>query len=120
MRPILWVGILLAVATGGCGRPGTAARPVVGVTLLTQTHDFFKDLEEGLREEAAARHLDLVVLSCEMDPAKQASQIEDFVAQRVAAIVAAPCDSAAIGPSLAGPEKAGIPVFTTDIAARSG
>jgi ribose transport system substrate-binding protein len=119
MRPILWLGILLA-ATGGCARPGAAKRPVVGVTLLTQTHDFFKDLEGGLREEAAARNLDLVVMSCEMDPAKQASQIEDFVAQHVAAIVAAPCDSAAIGPSLAGPEKAGIPVFTTDIAARSG
>jgi ribose transport system substrate-binding protein len=119
MRPILWLGILLATAAG-CGRPGAARRPVVGVTLLTQTHDFFKDLEAGLREEAAARNLDLVVLSCEMDPAKQAAQIEDFVAQRVAAIVAAPCDSAAIGPSLAGPEKAGIPVFTTDIAARGG
>jgi ribose transport system substrate-binding protein len=119
MRPILWLGILLA-GISGCARPSAPRRPVVGVTLLTQTHDFFKDLEGGLREEAAARNIDLVVMSCEMDPAKQASQIEDFVAQNVAAIVAAPCDSAAIGPSLAGPEKAGIPVFTTDIAARSG
>jgi ABC-type sugar transport system substrate-binding protein len=55
-----------------------------------------------------------------MDPARQAAQIEDFVAQRVAAILAAPCDSSAIGPNLAGPERAGIPVFTIDIAARSG
>jgi len=120
MRPIHWLGILLVTAGGGCGQPGAAKRPVVGVTLLTQTHDFFKDLEGGLREAAAERNLNIVVMSCEMDPAKQASQIEDFVAQRVAAIVAAPCDSSAIGPSLAGPEKAGIPVFTTDIAARSG
>ena len=55
-----------------------------------------------------------------MDPAKQASQIEDFVAQHVAAILAAPCDSNAIVPALGGPERAGIPVFTADIAAHGG
>lgn len=123
MKPILWTGLVLAALGMSCtgkSTSGGAKRPVVGVTLLTTTHDFFKDLEGGLREEAAARKIDLVVTSCEMDPAKQASQIEDFVAQRVAAIIAAPCDSAAIGPSLAGPERANIPVFTTDIAARSG
>ena len=93
---------------------------MIGVTLLTQTHAFFKDLEEGLREEAKARNLELVVVACEMDPAKQAAQIEDFVAQKVSAILAAPCDSNAIVPQLAAPERAGIPVFTADIAARGG
>jgi ribose transport system substrate-binding protein len=110
----------LSWSCGGTPRSTGDRRPVVGVTLLTQTHTFFKDLEEGLREEAAARNLDLVVVACEMDPARQAAQIEDFVAQRVAAIIAAPCDSSAIGPHLNGPERAGIPVFTADIAARSG
>jgi ribose transport system substrate-binding protein len=93
---------------------------VVGVTLLTQTHDFYKELEQGMREEAAARGLQLVVTSCEMDPARQASQIEDFVAQGVSAIVVAPCDSSAVAASLAAAEQAGIPVFTADIAARGG
>jgi ribose transport system substrate-binding protein len=119
VKPTVLVLIATALLAIACGR-GRDARPVVGVTLLTQTHAFFKDLEEGLREEAAARRLDVVVVACEMDPAKQASQIEDFVAQRVAAIIAAPCDSSAIGPHLAGPERAGIPVFTADIAAASG
>jgi ribose transport system substrate-binding protein len=122
MKRILVMIALAAMAAGACGRqePRRPARPVVGVTLLTQTHDFFKDLEGGLRDEAARRGLDLVVTSCEMDPARQAAQIEDFVAQRVAAILAAPCDSAAIVANLAGPERAGIPVFTADIAARGG
>jgi ribose transport system substrate-binding protein len=102
------------------GATAARAHPVVGVTLLTQTHDFYKELEDAMRKEAAARGLELIVTSCEMDPAKQASQIEDFVAQRVAAIIAAPCDSDAIGPNLKDAEKAGIPVFTADIAARSG
>jgi ribose transport system substrate-binding protein len=123
MRRLLWAAALLAFVGGGCQRgasTGSAKRPVVGVTLLTQTHAFFKELEEGLREEASARGLDLVITSCEMDPAKQAAQIEDFVAQRVSAILAAPCDSAAIGSQLAMAEKAAIPVFTVDIAAHSG
>ena len=102
------------------GTPAAAKRPVVGVTLLTQTHDFYKELEDAMRKEAAARGIELIVTSCEMDPAKQASQLEDFVAQRVSAIIAAPCDSDAIGPNLKDAERAGIPVFTVDIAARSG
>ena len=127
MRGLYGAMVLAALAAAACSgggdkaaAPAAAKKRVVGVTLLTQTHDFFKDLEGGLREEAAARNLELVVTACEMDPAKQASQIEDFVAQRVAAILAAPCDSAAIGANLSGPEQAGIPVFTADIAARGG
>lgn len=114
------VALVVCAACGGDSAPGGTKKPVIGVTLLTQTHAFFKELEDGLREAAAERGLDLVVVACEMDPAKQASQIEDFVAQRVSAILAAPCDSSAIGPHLAGPERAGIPVFTADIAAHGG
>jgi ribose transport system substrate-binding protein len=122
MRRSVAAFALVSVAVAGCARrePPGPSRPVVGVTLLTQTHEFFKELEGGLRDEAARRGLDLVVTACEMDPARQAAQIEDFVAQRVAAILAAPCDSAAIVANLAGPERAGIPVFTADIAARGG
>jgi ribose transport system substrate-binding protein len=113
-----------AAVVAGCGGSapdsGAPARKVIGVTLLTNTHAFYKALEAGLREEAAAKGLDLVVVACEMDPAKQASQIEDFVAQHVAAILAAPCDSDAIVPALSRAEAAGIPVFTADIAAHGG
>jgi len=112
--------MLCTAACSGGNERGAAGRPVVGVSLLTQTHAFFQELEAGLREEAEARQIELVVVACEMDPARQAAQIEDFVAQRVSAILLAPCDSDAVGPHLAGPANAGIPVFTADIAAHSG
>lgn len=109
-------------ACGGSGAPsgGAPAKPKIGVTLLTEVDGFYKSLEAGLREEAAAKNLDLVIVACEKDPAKQASQIEDFVAQHVSAILAAPCDSNAIVPALDGPARANIPVFTVDIAAHGG
>ena len=112
-----------AIALSACSRgasPGKRAKPLVGVTLLTQTHTFYKELEDALRKEAAAKNMDLVVVACEMDPTKQAAQLEDFVAQHVDAILAAPCDSDAIGSHLAGPAAAHIPVFTVDIAAHGG
>ena len=89
----------------------------MGVTLLTEQHAFYKTLEDGLRDEANAKNLDLNIVACEMDPAKQASQIEDFVARHVAALLVAPCDSSAVAGNLASAEQAGIPVFTADIAA---
>jgi ribose transport system substrate-binding protein len=115
---------VFVVCAAGCGRTdegrSATTRRVVGMALLTQTHDFYKDLEQAAREEAKSRNLELSIVACEMDPAKQAAQLEDFVTQGVVAIVVAPCDSDAIGPHLDGIERAGIPVFTADIAARRG
>lgn len=113
---VLVSGLLLAAAA--CRRE--SGRPVIAVTLLTQTHPFYRDLEDGLREEAAKRQLELRVQSSEFNPATQATQIEDFVASRVQAIVVCPSDSATVGRTLAVAERAGIPVFTADIAAHSG
>ena len=83
MKRLAWTIASLSVFVLAChgrgGGAGSTKRPLVGVTLLTQTQDFYKDLEQGLREEAKARGLDLTITACEMDPAKQASQIEDFI-----------------------------------------
>jgi ribose transport system substrate-binding protein len=111
---------MLGACGGGSVPAKKRARPLVGVTLLTETHAFYKVLEDTLRSEAAAKNMDLVIVACEMDPAKQASQLEDFITQKVDAILAAPCDSSAIVPYLQKADEAGIPVFTADIAAHGG
>lgn len=115
---VLVAAAAVAACDGGVRAP--RERPLVGVTLLTGTHAFYKELEDALRREAASRNLDLAVVACEMDPARQASQIEDFITQQVDAILAAPCDSNAIVPYLDRATQANIPVFTADIAARGG
>jgi len=105
---------------GGCGAKDapSAGGKVIGVTLMTQTNDFFKDLEAGLREEADRRGYRLIVQSAQNDPAAQARQLEDFVTQRVDAVVVNPCNSDTIASSLRVVTDAKIPVFTADIAAK--
>ena len=95
---------------------GTAAKPVIGVSLLTRTHPFYQDLEAGLRESAARHGYELTIQAGEFDVARQKDQIENFIVSRVAAIVLAPCDSKSIGTSVQAANRAGIPVFTADIA----
>jgi ribose transport system substrate-binding protein len=114
--------LVLSVAALACGRPGGPPKEskVVGVTLLTRGHIFYRDLEEGLLAEAAKNGFRLVVTSAEFDLGKQAAQIEDFVARRVDAIVVCPVDSKGVGPGIRRANAAGIPVFTADIAAQEG
>lgn len=125
MRHIGTILALTCLIATGCGKaddavksPGGAAEKVVGVSLRTRSHDFYKDLEEGLVAEAAKHHLRLVVQSAEADPAAQARQLEDFVTQKVDAIVLIPCDSDTVASNLRGAAAAKIPVFTADIAAK--
>jgi ribose transport system substrate-binding protein len=102
-----------ATVTGG---GGGASKPVIGVSLLTRTHPFYQDLEAGLRDAAARHGYELTIQAGEFDVARQKDQIESFIVSRVAAIVLAPCDSTSIGTSIQAANRAGIPVFTADIA----
>src|ERR1044072_9394899 len=55
-----------------------------------------------------------------MDLAKQQSQIDNFIVQKVDAIVLCPADSKGIAPAIEAANRAGIPVFTADLAAQGG
>lgn len=95
-------------------------KPVIGVSLLTLANPFFRDLGDAIRAEAATKGWDVVVVSGDFDPARQRNQVADFIVRKCAAIVLSPCDSKAVGTSLAEANRAGIPVFTVDIAALGG
>jgi ribose transport system substrate-binding protein len=114
--------LILTCALGfSCGKKDEQAHTrTIGVALLTRGHIFYKDLEEGLRDEAARQHYELVVTSAEFDLGKQISQIEDFVARRVDAVIVCPVDSKGIGPGVRKANEANVPVFTADIAAQEG
>src|SRR5213593_4724275 len=102
----------------GCGRK--AAHKVIGVSLLTKEHVFYRDLEKGLRETAAKHDFDLIINSGDWDLAKHQAQIENYIVQKVDAIIVCPVDSKGIGPAIQKANSAGIPVFTADIKAEGG
>lgn len=115
---LLVVGGLLAAS--GCQGGGGTGGKRIGVTLLTREHEFYKDLEAGLKEAADRAGYQLIVTSGDMDLARQQSQIENFIVQRVDAIVVCPADTKGIGPAIERANQANIPVFTADIAAQGG
>ncbi len=122
--------ILLLVAIGGavlaaassCARRAPVARkqPVVGVSLLTRSHQFYQDLESAMRDTAAKLGLSPRVQSADFKVDKQTNQVEDFINSGVDAVVICPADSRAIVGAVKRANQAHLPVFTADIAALGG
>lgn len=119
------LAVLGLVFAAGCGdgkpaggAPAAAGGKTIGVALRTRSHEFYKDLEAGLVEQAAKEHMTLVIQSAEADSSAQARQLEDLVTRKVDAIVLIPCESDTVAASLRGAAQAKIPVFTADIAAK--
>ena len=133
MRGSFFVAILgaVAVAFAGCSKPSStstsseSAAPAgggaktIGVSIQNREAQFYQDMENGMKSAAAKYGYTLKVVDASRDNAKQQSQVEDFISQKVDAIVLTPYDSTAIGSAIAEANKANIPVFTADIASTS-
>ena len=113
--------LLLAIVTVACGAADTdSSVTTIGVSLLTRAHVFYRDLEEGLHAGATEHGYKLLINAAEWDAGRQIAQLEDFITRGVDAIVVCPVDSSGIGTGIKAANRAGIPVFTADIASFSG
>lgn len=92
----------------------------IAISLLTRDDDFYKTLEEGLKDEAVKQKVEVSILSGDKDLNKQINQVQNFVAQKFDAIVLCPVDSQGILSAVVAANSAGIPVFTADIASKGG
>ena len=113
---------LLLIAAMACG-PSATEPPdevTIGVSLLTRAHVFYRDLEDGLQDGAAEHGYRLLINAAEWDASRQIAQIEDFLTRGVDALVVSPVDSSGIGAGVRAANRAGVPVFTADIASFSG
>lgn len=108
--------VAVALCLAGC-QAGTTGQKRIGVSLLTKEHEFYRQLESGLDSAAKKQGFALLVTSGDFDLAKQQAEIDNFIVQRVAAIIVCPVDSRGIGPAIERAKAAGIPVFTADIRA---
>ncbi len=89
----------------------------IGASLLTQQHPFYVSLGNAMKDKAKAEGVTLDVSIANQDLNKQVSDIEDFITKKVDAIILSPVDSKGVKSVILKAQKAGIPVFTVDIAA---
>ncbi len=119
-QPTVVLALAATLVSAGCTKKAAPTRPQVGVTLLTEAHVFYQDLKKGLLQAADSLGLDLHVVAGEWDLARQTSQVENFITQKMDAIIIAPVDSRGIVSAVEEANRAGIPVFTADIASAGG
>ena len=118
MKRLSILSLCLILSFASCNkREQTKSTKVIGVSLLTRAHMFYRDLEAGMQEEAKKHNYELIITAGEFELGKQIGQVEDFIARKVDAIVICPADSRGIGEAVKKANDAGIPVFTADIAA---
>ena len=107
---------LSVVGISACG----AQEQTIGFAASTFTNPFFLDIEEGIESVLEGTDYTLVSLGADNDAARQASQIEDLIAQGVDLILLNPVDSTTVGVKIQEANDAGIPVITVDRSAESG
>jgi len=101
---------------GGGGAGTIKKRGTIGLSVLTLSNPFFQEIADAMTAEAAKYGFDVVVRSGDQNPAKQHNQVKSFISSGCVAIVLTPCDSGGVGEAIREANRAGIPVFTADIA----
>jgi ribose transport system substrate-binding protein len=114
----LLAGLLVVIGCGGGEESGEAGGgqegPVVGFTTITLTDPFFVRLNNGMKEAAQRRGVDLIINNPNGDPTAQANAIENFTQQQVDVIIVDPIDPNGVLPSMRAAKEAGIPVMAVD------
>lgn len=92
----------------------------VGLSLSTLNNPFFVTLRDGAVDMANKMGIELLVSDGQDNPAKQLSDIEDFIQQKLDLIVINPTDSDAIITAVEEANDANIPVVTVDRGSNGG
>ena len=114
--------IALTAACLSCrsGTPDPANKPVViGVSLLNLSSEFIVMLKDAMLAEARELGVQLIVNDAQRDAATQVRQAENFVAQKVDAIILNPCEFEASSPAIDKAIEAGIPIVNVNSETRS-
>lgn len=106
-----------AAAAGNTTTGSTDEKKItVGVSLLNNAHVFYNNIEAAMKAKADELGYQLIIQDAAGDGNKQLNQVQDFITQKVDAIVICPTNSAGSKSMVELAEAAGIPVFTMDVA----
>jgi ribose transport system substrate-binding protein len=112
--------LLIALVVSGCTTsPQEDDEIVVAFSGAPLLDDFQIQLKNGLQDKADELGVTLLHVENGNDPVKQASDIEDLLAQDIDALLVTAANADAIIPSIEQATEQGIPVFTIDNASNS-
>lgn len=111
LRMGLVAGLLLA-ALAACG--GGPTRPRIGVSVATMQESVYGFMRDAMMERRAEDGVDVLWVSAEGSEAKQAADIEAFIAQDVDVIILHAVNTATAGALVRRAADAGIPVVAMD------
>ena len=101
------------VSAGGFATSAVAAGPVeIGAILLDTKHEWFAEVIEGMKKAGTDLKATVKILSSDSDVAKEASVIDNLIAQQVSAISISPQSDTASVPAFERAVAAKIPVVT--------
>lgn len=116
--------LTLSAGLGGCAGPAAdndsaggavEGERTIAFSALTLKNPFFKIIADSLTEAAEEQGYTVIVNDADRDVNTQSKHIDNYIAQRVSAIVINPADREAIGSAIRKANQAGIPVFTCDL-----
>ena len=126
LRLLVLAGFVLSFT--GCERGPSARAPkaspgtrtiTVGVSLLNLSSEFIVMLNRGLEAKAKELGVRLIVNDAQRSAERQVQQVENFIAQRVDAILLNPCEVEASSPAVDQALAAGIPIVNVNSETRS-
>jgi ribose transport system substrate-binding protein len=111
-RAVLALILCLPGMPSADGKP----RPVIAVIPKGTTHEFWKSIHAGAVKASRARRVEILWKGPlkEDDREGQIAVVEDMIRRKVAGIVLAPLDEAALAAPVAAAVRAGIPVVVID------
>lgn len=92
----------------------TTDQITIGATTVTLRHQFFIEMDEGMKEAALEKNVNLIVNDPNVDAQKQIAAIEDFIQQGVKGLVVVGTDPSAIVPAV-DEAAAKMPIVTIDM-----
>ena len=106
--------IALSLTVAACSSDDSASDCDIGMVQINQTAAFFTQMNEGAEEAAAAAGCELTIANANGDPAKQNSDIENFVTQGITGLIVVAIDVNGVLPAVQAAMADGIKVVAID------
>lgn len=110
---------LAALPLAGCNKPqagpdSTTKKKTVLASILFQEDQFYRLIEQGMRDAATSHSVQLLLSNSSNSLDKEIAFVENYAAQGVAALMIAPVSATSSVPALKQADAQGIPVLTVD------